>query len=269
LPWTRARDCSLAPCLLARVTLLSVRHVQERGQGNRVRHDTLTGRVSGMRKQGTARSKFLPAARVGAPRRIPSVSLDGRWSQSCEKAFRQLQEDIQAPMTTAHPDPKQRICVFADAFYSGMITQVPGHHLDLAVQDQQHQSLEFISGRFRGSQERWTIPEKEAFAVIETVTKHSYLLLVSDQFSILSDHFNLKYIYASLSLDPSLARRTVSKIQRWALKLATYNYCIEHIAGELYVWTDLLTRWGAAVTKTTSTPRKDSTLRYGAHLASI
>jgi hypothetical protein len=96
------------------------------------------------------------------------------------------------------------------------------------------------------------------------VTKHSYLLLAAEQFSILSDHFNLKYIYAPLSLDPSLARHTVSKIQRWALKLATYNYRIEHIAGELDVWKDLLTSWGAAVTRTTSTPRKDSTLHYGA-----
>jgi hypothetical protein len=48
------------------------------------------------------------------------------------------------------------------------------------------------------------------------------------------------------------------------VELATYNYRIEHIAGELNVWTDLLTRWGAAVTKTTSTPLKDGTPRYGA-----
>jgi RNase H-like domain found in reverse transcriptase len=145
-----------------------------------------------------------------------SVSLEGRWTKTCEKAFRQLQEDILTLMTTVHPDPKQRIFVFtdpSDAFYSGMITQVSEHHLDLPVHDQQHQPLAFTSGRFRGSQERWTIPEKEAFAVIETMTKHSYLLLASEQFSILSDHFNLKYIYAPLSLDPSLARLTVSKIQ--------------------------------------------------------
>jgi hypothetical protein len=141
-------------------------------------------------------------------------------------------------MTTAHSDPKQRICVLtdaSDAFYSGMITQVPVHHLDLPVHDQQHQLLAFTSGRFRGSQERWTIPEKEAFAVIETVTKHSYLLLAAEQFTILSDHFNLKYMYAPLFLDPTLARHTVSKIQRWALKLATYNCRIERIAGELNV----------------------------------
>jgi RNase H-like domain found in reverse transcriptase len=167
-----------------------------------------------------------------------SVSLEGRWTKTCEKAFCQLQEHILTLMTTAHPDPKQRICVFtdaSDAFYSGIITQVPEHHLDLPVHDQQHQPLAFTSGRFRGSQERWTVPEKEAFAVIETVTKHRYLLLAAEQFSILSDHFNLKYMYAPLSLDPSLARHTVSKIQRWALKLATYNYRIEHIAGELNI----------------------------------
>jgi RNase H-like domain found in reverse transcriptase/Integrase zinc binding domain len=200
-------------------------------------------------------------------KKATSVSLDGRWTTECEKAFRSLREDIRTLMTTAHPDPSKRVCVFtdaSDAFYSGMITQVLEHHLDLPVHDQQHQPLAFTSGRFRGSQERWTISEKEAFAVIETVTKHSYLLLAAEQFSRLSDHFNPKYMYAPLSLDRSLARHTVSKILRRALKLTTYNYRIEHIAGQLNVWTDFLTIWGAAVIKITSAPRNDSTLRFGA-----
>jgi hypothetical protein len=100
-------------------------------------------------------------------------------------------------MNTAHPDPKQRIYVFTDTsddFFSRIITQVPENQLDLAVQDLQHQPLAFISGQFRGSQERWTIPEKEEFAVFETVTKRIYQLLASGQFSILSDLFNLKYM---------------------------------------------------------------------------
>jgi RNase H-like domain found in reverse transcriptase len=196
-------------------------------------------------------------------KKATSVSLERKWTKTCQKAFRQLQEDILTLMPTARPNPAQR-AVFTDAtdaFYSGMITQISEHHLDPPVQDQQHQPLALTSGRFRGSQERCTIPEKESFAVIET---NSYLLLAAEQCSILSGHFNLKYMYAPLSLDPSLARHSGSKIQRWALKLATYNYRIEHIAEELNVWTELLTRWGAAVTKTTSTPRKDSTLHYGA-----
>jgi hypothetical protein len=41
-------------------------------------------------------------------------------------------------MTTANPDLKQRLYVFTDAsdsFYSGMITQVLEHHLDLPIYD--------------------------------------------------------------------------------------------------------------------------------------
>jgi RNase H-like domain found in reverse transcriptase len=71
-------------------------------------------------------------------KKATSVSLEGRWSQACEKAFRSLQEDILTLMTSAHPDPAKRVCVFtdaSDAFYSGIITQVPEHHLDLSVQE--------------------------------------------------------------------------------------------------------------------------------------
>jgi RNase H-like domain found in reverse transcriptase len=142
-------------------------------------------------------------------KKTTSVSLEEKWKETCEKAFRQLQEDVQTLMTTAHPDLKQRVCVFTDAsdlFYSGMITQVPEHHLDLPVHDQQHQPLAFTSGRFRCSQERWTIPEKEALSIIWILPKLRYLLLAAEQFSILSDYFNLKYMYAPLSFSPSLAR---------------------------------------------------------------
>jgi hypothetical protein len=43
-----------------------------------------------------------------------------------------------------NPDPKQCVCVLTDAsnaLYSGIITEVPVHHLDLPVHDQQHQLL--------------------------------------------------------------------------------------------------------------------------------
>jgi RNase H-like domain found in reverse transcriptase len=107
-----------------------------------------------------------------AKKKATWVSLEGKWTKTCEKAFRQVQEDNLTLMTTAHPDPSKRVCVFtdaSDAFYSGMITHVPEHHLDLPVHEQKHQPLVLTSGRFGGSLERWTIPEKESFAVIETV----------------------------------------------------------------------------------------------------
>jgi hypothetical protein len=51
-----------------------------------------------------------------------------------------------------------------------------------------------------------TVPEKEGFAIVDTVTKVDYLLLSHGEFSILSDHLNLTYIYNPLSADLTLAR---------------------------------------------------------------
>jgi hypothetical protein len=55
------------------------------------------------------------------------------------------------------------------------------------MQEQGHQPLEFLSGEFKGEQQRWTELEREGFVIVDTVTKVDYLLLSHDEFSILSD----------------------------------------------------------------------------------
>jgi Integrase core domain/RNase H-like domain found in reverse transcriptase/Integrase zinc binding domain len=101
-----------------------------------------------------------------------------------------------------------------------------------------------LSGEFKGAQLRWTVPEKEGFAIVDTVTKVDYLLLSHDEFSMLADQLNLTYIYNPLSAEPTLARHVVHKLQRYALKMSVFSYRIEHVMGELNYWTDLMTRWG-------------------------
>jgi hypothetical protein len=76
------------------------------------------------------------------------------------------------------------------------------------------------------------------------VTKVDYLLLSHEEFSILSDHLNLTYIYNPFSADPTLARHVAYKLQRWALKMSVFSYRMEHVMGELNYWTDLISRWG-------------------------
>jgi hypothetical protein len=70
------------------------------------------------------------------------------------------------------------------------------------------------------------------------VTKVNYLLLSHDEFSILSDHLNLTYIYNPLAANPYRV------MLRWALKMSVFSYRMEHVMGELNYWTDLMTRWG-------------------------
>jgi hypothetical protein len=123
------------------------------------------------------------------------------------------------------------------------VTQIHEEQLNLQMKDQDHQPLAFLSGELKGAQLRWTVPEKEGFAIVDTVTKVDYLLLSHDEFSILSDHLNLTYIYNPLSADPTLARHVIHKLQRWPLKMSLFSYRMEQVTGELNYWTDLMTRW--------------------------
>jgi RNase H-like domain found in reverse transcriptase/Reverse transcriptase (RNA-dependent DNA polymerase) len=137
------------------------------------------------------------------------------WRPEEQAAFKDLQAAIMESMTLAFPDPDKRICVLTDAsdiFYAGLVTQIHEEQLDLPMEEQDHQPLAFLTGEFKGAQLRWTVPEKEGFAIVDTVTKVDYLLLSHEEFSILSDHLNLTYIYNPLSADPTLARHVVHKL---------------------------------------------------------
>jgi RNase H-like domain found in reverse transcriptase len=147
-------------------------------------------------------------------------------------------------MTLAFLDPDKRICVSTDAsnrFYAFLVTQMHEEQLELSMGEHDHQPLAFLPGEFKGAQQRWTVPEKEVFAIVDTVAKMDYLLLSHDEFSILSDHLHLTYIYNSLSAYPTLARHVVQKLQRWALKMSIFSYRMEHDMGKLNYWKDLMT----------------------------
>jgi hypothetical protein len=144
-----------------------------------------------------------------------AVSLLHLWGPEAQAAFKDLQAAIMESMTLAFP-----------------------------MEEQDSQPLAFLSGEFKGAQLRWTVSEKEGVAIVDTVIKVDYLLLSHDEFSILSDHLNLTYIYNPLAADPTLARHVVHKLQLWALKMSVLSYRMEHLMGKLNYWTDLMTRWG-------------------------
>jgi RNase H-like domain found in reverse transcriptase len=176
-----------------------------------------------------------------------AVSLLHLWGSEEQAAVKDLQAAIMESMTLAFSDPNKKICVLTDAsdrFYAGLVTQIDEEQLNLRMEEQDHQPLAFLAGEFKGAQLRWTVPEKECIAIVDTVTKVDYLLLGHDEFSILSAHLSLTYIYNTLSAGPTLARHVVHKLKRWALKMSVFSYRMEHVMGDLNYWTDLMTRWG-------------------------
>jgi RNase H-like domain found in reverse transcriptase len=123
-----------------------------------------------------------------------AVSLLHLWGPEKQAAFKDLQAAIMESITLAFQDPNNRICVItnaSDLFYAGLVTQVHEEQLDLPMKEKYYQPLAFLSVEFKGTQLRWTVPEKEGFAIVDTATKVDYLFLSHDEFSILSGHFNL------------------------------------------------------------------------------
>jgi hypothetical protein len=148
------------------------------------------------------------------------------------------------PLASSNPD--KRICVLtdpSDRFYVGLVTQIDEEQLYLLIEEQDHQPLAFLSGDFKGTQQRWTVSENSGrFRHRRHSNQGELPSLCHDEFSILSNHLNLTYIYNPLSKDPTLARHVVHKPQRWALKMSVFSYRMEHVIGELNYWTDLMTR---------------------------
>ncbi|KAF0711038.1 hypothetical protein As57867_005399, partial [Aphanomyces stellatus] len=149
-----------------------------------------------------------------------------------------------------HPDPLQRICVFADAsegHWGSVITQVPPDQLQRPFDAQNHQPLMFLSGTFTGAAGRWAIVEKEAYAIVETLVRADYLLHPAAGFNLYTDHRNLKFIFSPTAVVASVPKYTAQKLERWALLLMGYSYVIHDIPGEVNVWADLLSRWGSTL----------------------
>ena len=194
-------------------------------------------------------------ARAGGKRTKAAVSRillsEVGWTGAHAEAFEKCQNALANATTLAHPSPEKRICLYTDAsqdFWSSIATQVLPEDLDLPPEQQRHEPLAFLSGSFTGSMRRWPIIEKEAYAIIASCDRLDWLLQRTDGFSLFTDHHNLLYVFNPHGYHGSPSAHSAAKLIRWALKLSTYRYTIEHVAGSDNVWSDMLTRWAAPPT---------------------
>ena len=170
------------------------------------------------------------------------------WSADHLRVFESCQTALANATTLAHPSPDKRVCLYTDAsqdFWSAIATQVPPSDLNLSPKVQRHEPLAFLSGRFTGAMSRWPIIEKEAYAIIASCNRLEWLLQRSDGFSLFTDHHNLLYVFNPNGTHGSHSAHSAAKLIRWALRLSSYRYTIEHVSGIDNVWSDMLTRWAA------------------------
>ena len=167
------------------------------------------------------------------------------WEATHALAFEQLKQAIVNHVRLAYPQKNMVQCLYTDANEcnsSAVVTQIPVCDLDKHLSQQRHEPLGFCGHKFTGSQLNWSIVEKEGFAVVDALNKLDYLLTNQRPFRLYVDHKNLLQIFSPTSVSKPVAQ----KLQRWALQIQRFNYEIHYITGTDNVWSDLMTRWGAA-----------------------
>ena len=84
-----------------------------------------------------------------------------------------------------------------------------------AIESQEHEPLSFLSGSFTGHALNWSIVEKEAFAVVESMTKLDYLTAATEV-SLFTDHANLTDMFDPFGRKPGVGKTTANKLIRRA-----------------------------------------------------
>ena len=193
--------------------------------------------------------KDLPSRKKTAARRVNLDEIG--WSKVHDQAFAETQEALCRSATLAHPDPEQVLCLYTDAsddFWAAVLTQIPPEDLSKPAAEQSHAPIAFLSGTFKNSASRWSICEKEAFAIVQSCRRLDYVLQNPRGFKIFTDHRNLQFIFTP-SARTGLHKHTAEKLERWAIFLSAFRYTIEFVSGEENLWADLLSRWGGPIAR--------------------
>ena len=180
--------------------------------------------------------------RVAQNRAIPTAA----WTPERVAAWDAAQALVASAVTLSHPRADCVVLMFPDAsdqHYGSFLTQVPEDEVCrcVPVEDMTHEPLGFLSGTFRGAQQRWATVDKEGFAIVSTFKRLEYLLW--NGVHIYTDHRNLAYIFDPEACVSSVAKTRAQRLDQWKAVLGQYSYTIMHIEGERNCWGDLLSRW--------------------------
>jgi RNase H-like domain found in reverse transcriptase len=191
---------------------------------------------------------------VGGPRRNCQLSLTPKWGPAHQRYFDQLKQHLADQTKLAFPKPDYEICLCTDAsetHWSGVLTQVRKTDRHLPIEEQRHEPLGFLSGPFKDPLASWATVEKEAYSIVESMIRFEHIV-GGHHVSLYTDHSHLVYIFDPYGQNPGIARHTASKLMRWAVKLSSFRYTIEEIAGDVNKFADLLTRWAVRPRSTIS-----------------
>jgi hypothetical protein len=148
------------------------------------------------------------------------------WDEISIKAFADTQSAIVNCQTLYFRDQSAPLRVYTDASDYGI-----GAFLCQVIDDVE-QPVAFISKTLSKAEKKWSVYEKEAFAIFYSLRKLEHYLQ-GTKFTLFTDHKNLTY----LNKDPS------PKFMRWKVAVQEYNFDVAYIEGHKNVLVDGFSRF--------------------------
>eukprot|EP00962_Isochrysis_galbana_P038995 scaffold13938_cov109-Isochrysis_galbana.AAC.2 len=95
--------------------------------------------------------------------------------------------------------------------------------------DGRERIVAYYGRALQAAEKNWTVTEIELLAALESICHwRPYLYLWGRQFKLVIDHAALRWLH---TMKDQVSGVPASSLTRWALKLAEYNFEVEHKPG--------------------------------------
>lgn len=187
-------------------------------------------------------SKFCPNASDVLKPMYSLLKKDTKWNwdENCEAGFSKIKKMLSSSPVLAHYDPGLPLILSVDSSQYGV-----GAVLAQRYADGSERPVCCASRTLNAAESNYSQLDKEALAIVFGVTKH-HQYLYGRKFLLRSDHQALSYIFGKNKGIPVTA---ASRLQRYAVKLAAYDYDIVFVRSEQNSVADALSRLPLAATE--------------------
>ena len=151
-----------------------------------------------------------------------------KWTSADDAEFTDLKQALLSPDTMLnYPDWNSAFELHTDASKHGVGTMLAQMH------DGQLHPVKFASHSFAPTESRWPTTNPGLFA-IKWGLEHFRPYVLGRKLKVVMDHANLKFL---TSISPQQ-----SKLARWCLSMAEFDFIIQHHPGEDHIVPDTLSR---------------------------
>lgn len=143
-----------------------------------------------------------------------------KWGASCKRAFNEAKRVLLSERVLAHYEEGRPLVLSVDSSAYGL-----GAVLAHRYPDGSERPVSCVSRTLSAAERNYSQLDKEALAILFGVTKH-HQYLFGRHFLLRTDHQPLAYIFGSKGGIPQTA---ASRLQRWAARLAAYDFRVEYV----------------------------------------